>query len=69
MSSVGFKKKLRIMKKEYQKPTTFIIPITAAAEMMSGSSMEVVPGPGDEFGVKEENSNTTSGGSIWDNEW
>lgn len=59
------------MKKEYQKPITFIIPITAAAEMMvAGSSVEVNPTPGgtDDFGVKEENT-TTNGGTIWDNEW
>ena len=66
----GNQKKLRIMKKEYQKPITFAVPIATAAGLMSGSPVEVNPNPGgtDDFGVKEENT-TTNGGSIWDKEW
>ena len=68
MLPVGFKKKLRIMKKEYLRPEAFIVPMTTQG-MMSMSSANVddnVSNDQDNWGVKEE---TTNGGSIWDNEW
>ena len=60
-------KKFRFMKKEYLSPETLIVPVTTQG-MMAFSS-PVIEGEGDEFGVKEENTNTTNGSNIWDNEW
>lgn len=67
----GIQKKLRIMKKEYLIPQIQLV--TLATTNILANSIGFTGGEGDtdDFGVKEENgsTNTTNGGTIWDNEW
>jgi hypothetical protein len=71
----GIQKKQRIMKKEYLSPEIQVVKITLTN--MLAQSGETIPGGGGGNGgvplTKEyndvSNDNTTTGGSIWDNEW
>ena len=72
MLPVGFKKKLRIMKKEYLSPEMQVVKFTMSVNIIAAS----IIGGGEDSGesaTKEyndvSNDNTTTGGSIWDNEW
>ena len=73
MSSVGFKKKLRIMKKEYLSPEIQVVKVSLITNMLSSSTTIDNPGGSGVPLTKEyndvSNDNTTNGGSIWDNEW
>lgn len=66
-------KKFRFMKKEYLSPEMQVVKISLIN--MLAQSGEVIPGPGGDGEplTKEyndvSNDNTTTGGSIWDNEW
>jgi hypothetical protein len=66
----GIQKKLRIMKKEYLSPEMQVVTLSMCnmlAESVPGSEGS---GPADTKEYNDvSNDNTTTGGSIWDNEW
>jgi hypothetical protein len=61
------------MKKEYFKPEMQVVRFTMGAGIIAASTLDGNPDNPQIPLTKEyndvSNSNTTSGGSIWDNEW
>ena len=66
----GIQKKLRIMKKEYLSPEMQVVRISLInmlAQSIGETDKPVIPLTKENNDVS--NDNTTTGGSIWDNEW
>lgn len=66
----GIQKKLRIMKKEYLSPEMQVVKISLInmlAQSVGETDKPVIPYTKENNDVS--NDNTTTGGSIWDNEW
>lgn len=66
----GIQKKLRIMKKEYLSPEMQVVKVSLInmlAQSIGETDKPVIPYTKEYNDVS--NDNTTTGGSIWDNEW